>query len=132
MNLISWTPDLIRIMSLETISTAKHPAPLVQTMVKEAIKVAVIALLNGGVIRRRSMMAEANQGQEIAEGIAKERMDEESRTKLKQESDTMLELIKAWTQGEDPACQEWNCAMTWIVGRKQLVVGKEEDWMVER
>ena len=52
--------------------------------------------------------------------------------KIQQEADAMVALADAWNSGQDPACLEWDCAMTWIVGRKARPIDEGEDWMVAK
>ena len=85
--------------------------------------------LQVGITRRREAVAEGNAGQD---GDGKVGPNKYERREMLQEADAMMELAHAWDSGQDPACLEWDCAMTWIVGRKALSIDKEENWMVAK
>ena len=80
--------------------------------------------LQAGIARRREIIKREGNGKAGAK-------EQESR-KMQQEADAMTALAEAWNLGQDPACLEWNCAMTWIVGRRAQFIDEEEDWMVAK
>ena len=94
------------------------------------MKSAAIVFLQVGIARRREAVAEGNADQEGDDG--KVGPNEDERREMLQEADAMMELAHAWEAGQDPACLEWDCAMTWIVGRKALAIDKGENWMVAK
>ena len=106
----------VRIMNLETISTEGHPCPMVKAGKKQEITGAAIQLLQAGILRRQSIITKAQPS------------DPESK-KIVGELKEVKRLVEAWQNGEDPACHEWDCAMTSIVARKGLVSNGHEVWL---
>lgn len=86
-------------------------------------------LLQAGISRRRQTAAGKDNKRD---GNGEAGTDEREGRKMKQEADAMMALSEAWNSGQDPACLEWDCAMTWIVGRKALPIDEGEDWMVAK
>lgn len=107
----------MRILHLDTISTMNHPSPVVQAGKKQAIKATAVELLQAGITRRTRS---ASQVQEVEP------------QKLNEDVEVMTRLLDAWNQGEDPACNEWNFAMTSMVARKALVIDKHQAWMLAK
>lgn len=116
---ISWTGNLVRIMHLETISTMGHPSQVVEAGKKQEIMGAAVQLLQAGVSRRQTLVAEARCSSSQAQ-------------KLKDEAEEMKRLIEAWKQGGDPACNRWEYTMTSIVARKALLIKEHETWMTPK
>lgn len=118
-NPISWTEASVRIMHLETISTMNHPSQAVEAGKKQGIMGAAMVLLQAGISRRETLVAQA--------GV----QDVEAQ-KLEREVEEMKQLLDAWSQGADPACNDWNCAMTSIIARKALLIDEHEAWMTAK
>lgn len=85
--------------------------------------------LQVGITRRRETVVEGNDERT---GDGKVGANEQIGRELQQEADAMMELADAWNSGQDPACLEWDCAMTWIVGRKAQPIDEGENWMVAK
>ncbi len=85
--------------------------------------------LQVGIKRRRETVAEVNVERE---GDGKVGANKHERREMQQEADAMMELADTWNSGQDPACLEWDCAMTWIVGRKARPIDEGENWMVAK
>ena len=89
-----------------------HPSPVIQGGKTQLIKLTAVQLLQAGISRRG---VRASGAQELEEDV-------EARQRL----------LEAWNQGTDPACSDWNFAMTSIVARKALVVSEHQAWMTAK
>ena len=109
----------MRILHLETISTMNHPSPVVQAGKTQLIMSTAVQLLQAGISRRGTVAAQSqtssSEGHELEEDIAARK-----------------QLLDAWKQGTDPACNDWNFAMTSIVARKALLISKHQAWMTAK
>ena len=106
-------------MHLETISTLNHPSRAVEAGKKQEIMGAAVQLLQAGMSRRQSLAAQVQ-----VSGLEAK--------KLGEEVEEMIGLIEAWRQGGDPACNDWDCAMTSITARKALMINPHEAWMTAK
>lgn len=102
----------MRILHLETISTMNHPSPVVQGGKTQLIRLTALQLLQAGISRRGVRASEAHE--------------------LEEDVEARQRLLDAWNQGIDPACNDWNFAMTSIVARKALVLSKHQAWMTAK
>ena len=118
---ICWTGDLMRILHLETISTMNHPSPVVQAGKTHAIKSTALALLQAGISRKDFRAAQTQSPSPSLEA-----------QELTEDVEARKRLLDAWNQGTDPACSDWNFAMTSIVARKTLVMDERQAWMTAK
>ncbi len=109
----------MRILHLDTFSTMNHPSPMIQAGKKQGIKTTAVELLQAGISRRANKAAEAQASSAEAK-------------KYRDDVEAMNQLLEAWNQERDPACNEWNFAMTSIVARKALVINEHLAWMVAK
>lgn len=115
-NPVSWTNDLLRVIVVEPVSTYEHPAPEVQAH-KDAVGLAVnTTLLRAGAVRRRALGAE-------------EQTSPDTRRRLIKDAEQAEELAKAIERELEEKLNQWHAIMTWIVARKAIVLGENEDWM---
>ena len=118
-NVLSWDSHLLRLCSLETISTSHHPSPKVQAE-KDAVGLAInTQLLLSGAARMRGLMQQAQTTEDKKIELAK----------CAQENEDLAEAIKAITNQDSTT---WNADLTWIVARKAIVAPLDEDWMKAR
>ena len=80
---------------------------------------AAVQLLEAGVSRRQDILSEVQNTTSEAQN-------------LEQEVGELKRLIEAWRQGEDPACNHWECAMTSIIAKKAIIISKHEAWMIPK
>jgi len=82
------------------------------------IKKTTSALLRSGVERRKAIAAH-NRPSEA-----------EKELKATQEMSHFADALESGS--DDPGTSDWNCEMTWIVARKAIFIGRDEDWMSAR
>ena len=111
----------MRILHLETISTMNHPSPVVQAGKTHAIKSTALVLLQAGITRRETRAAQTQSSSSSLEA-----------QELKEDIKARKQLLDAWNQGTDPACNDWNFVMTSIVARKALVIDERQAWMTAK
>ncbi|MCJ1404061.1 hypothetical protein MMC11_007286 [Xylographa trunciseda] len=116
LNPISRSPELTRIMNLETVSTRNHSSPAIARGKKAGIQTAAVALLQAGVNRRKALVENSSLPKSEAEKLAKEKQEIE-------------ELIDAVKRGDNEVSDNWDMEMTWIVARKAIIVNEGEAWM---
>lgn len=116
---INWTEDLIRILHLETMSNLNHQSPVVQAGKKQGIKSTAIELLKAGLSRQITRTPQTS----------KSSVDE---IKIKEDVGAIESLLEAWIHDTDPACNEWNFAMTSIVAQKRFIISEDKEWMSAR
>ena len=116
---VSWSGDLLRILHLDTFSTMDHPSPIVQAGKKQGIKTTAIQLLQAGMSRRGALASRT--------GISAAEAHD-----LKEDVKILKDLLEAWNNGTDPACNDWNFAMTSIVARKAFIINEQEAWMTAK
>ena len=117
LNAISFSHDLFRISSLETLSTYHHPSPKIQAE-KDAVGLAInCQLLSSGAARMRELS---------------QRVEEEERDGLIAAAKRYEELAAAIKKATDDKIAKWDADATWIVARKAVVVPQIEDWMGAR
>ncbi len=117
-NPMSWTGDVLRIMQLQSISTKGHAEPVVRENTSAIIKKTTSALLRSGVERRKASAAHDRPS------------EAEKELKATQEMSHFADALESGS--EDPGTSDWNCEMTWIVARKAIFIGRDEDWMSAR
>ena len=115
-NSVAWTNDLIRILHLETLSTATSISPLIQAERTSHTLTVAVALLNAGAARRKKL-ATSTLGSEEESG------------QLLRDAEAMMALVRAIENGKDPGNSRWDGLLTWIVGRKTIVTADAEPWM---
>ena len=111
----------MRILHLETISTMNHPSPVVQAGKTHVIKSTALALLQAGISRKEIRAAQTQSPSPSLEA-----------QKLTEDVEARKILLDAWNQGTDPACSDWNFAMTSIVARKTLFMNEHQAWMTAK
>ena len=109
----------MRILHLDTFSTMNHPSQIVKAGARQVIKIAAVPLLQAGISRRKAVMKQSNYSQE-------------EMRELERDTEAIGVLLDAWNQGTDPACNEWNFAITFIVARKAVFINEEQDWMMAK
>ena len=115
LNALSWNRDLLRIITLQTISTHQHPSSKVQAE-KDAVGLAVnTRLLRSAATRMRDL---AQQKQTTEEGKL-----------LTQTADKNEKLARTIEKDTKDKVNTWNADLTWIVAKKAMLVSVEEDWM---
>ena len=98
-----------------------HPSPVVQAGKTQAIKSTALALLQAGITRREIRAAQTQGSSSSLEA-----------QELEEDIEARKQLLDAWNQGADPACNDWNFAMTSIVARKALVMDEHQAWMTAK
>ena len=101
----------MRILHLDTFSTVDHPSPVIQAGKTQKIMAPAVQLLQAGICRRETRAAQmyfALGSKGARRGYPK--------------------MLDVWSQGTDPACKDWDYAMTSIVASKALVVNKYHAW----
>lgn len=78
-----------------------------------------LKLLQAGISRRQASAADPQKSASEVEELMKD-------------AGAMMELVEAIKQGEVQTQSSWDLAMTWIVARKAVYVGKHEAWMSTR
>ena len=106
-------------MHLETFSTTDHPSVIVEAGKKQVIMGAAVQFLEAGVSRRQGILVEAKDSTSEAQNLEKEVGE-------------LKRLLEAWKQGEDPACNHWECAMTSIIAKKAIIISEHEAWMIPK
>ena len=109
----------MRIMHLDTFSTADNPSELIRSETKQEMASVAILLLQAGITRRQMLAEQSHSSTPEAE-------------QLQTEINARSQLLEAWKQGKDPANSEWNYAMTSIVARKAHIVDEQQDWMLAK
>lgn len=109
----------MRIFHLETMSTMDHPSPVVQAGKTQLIMATAVQLLQAGISRRGTVAAQSQSSSSKGD-------------ELKEDIEARKQLLDAWKQGTDPACSDWNFAMTSIVARKALVMSNHQAWMTSK
>ena len=97
----------------------KHPSVTVEAGKKQVIMGAAVQLLEAGVSRRQDILVKAQGNTPEAQN-------------LENEVGELKRLVEAWKQGEDPACNDWECAMTSIIARKAIIISEHEAWMIPK
>ena len=115
-NAITWTNDLVRILHLETLSTATSRSPLVQAEDTNHTLTVAVALLKAGVARRRQLAGDPS-------------IPAEESARLMQDVEVMMLLVEAIEKGQGPAKSDWHDQLTWIVGRRAIITEEGEPWM---
>ena len=98
-----------------------HPSPVVQAGKTHGIKSTALALLQAGITRREIRAAQTQGSNSSLEA-----------QELKEDIEARKQLLDAWKQGADPACNEWNFTMTSIVARKALIIDEHQAWMTAK
>ena len=115
-NSVAWTNDVVRILHLETLSTATSLSPLVQAERTNITLTVAIALLNAGAARRKTLATSSSVSGEETEQLVRD-------------AEAMMALVRAIENAEDPGNSRWDGLITWIVGRKAIVTADAEPWM---
>jgi len=115
-NAITRSPELMRIINLETVSSQNHASPVIALGKKVGIQTAAVALLQAGVIRRKALM----------ENLSLQKFEVEKLAKEKHEIEELIEAIK---RGDSQVSDNWEMEMTWIVARKAIILNESEAWM---
>lgn len=109
----------MRVLHLETLSTAAHPSPRVQSEKGYVIKAAALQFLQAGASRRHDKAADpltpAAEAQELVNA-----------------SNSMITLAEDIKAGGEYARSEWDMAMTSIIARKAIILSAGEPWMSAR
>ncbi|MCJ1433647.1 hypothetical protein MMC27_003011 [Xylographa pallens] len=115
-NAITRSPELMRIINLETVCTRNHSSRAIARGKKAGILGAMVVLLQAGVIRRKALVENSSLHRSKVKKLAKG----------KQETAELIEAIKR----SDPQFSDnWDMEMTWIVARKSIIVNEGEAWM---
>ena len=109
----------MRILHMDTFSTMNHASPIVNAGARQVIKIAAVPLLRAGISRRKAVMKQTSCSQEEMQ-------------ELERDTEAIGVLLDAWNQGTDPACNEWNFAITSIVARKAVFINEEQNWMMAK
>ena len=78
-----------------------HPSPVVQAGKTHAIKSSALALLQAGISRKEIRAAQTQSSSSSLKA-----------RELTEEVEARKRLLDARKQGTDPACSDWNFAMT--------------------
>ena len=116
---IGWSEDAVRVLHVDTFSTLNHPSPVVEAGKRQGIKLTAIQLLQAALMRRLDLTAQSDPLAKEAETVTREIED-------------LRHLLRAWNDGTDPACNDWNFVMTSIVARKALIMHQRDAWMIAK
>lgn len=112
--------DLLRILSVQTLSTKDHASPSLRASIHTETAAAGAGLLREGIARRKQMLSEMSDAGSEPE---------------KQEVEREIEQLTTWLSEYDAsgykAKTEWSICYTQIVARKAFWMGKDEDWETE-
>ena len=118
-NPVTWTNNLIRILHLETFSTATNASPLIESQqTKHTLSLAVLLLETGA--ERRALLATNST------------VPQPERDQLLRDVKAMRSLIEYIEAGEGPARCRWDGLLTLIVGKKAMFSAVDEPWMEAR
>lgn len=106
---LNCTGEIMRVMHLETFSTQDHPSQLVRALKREVVKAAAVQLLQASVLRKEGLLKQGT-------------LSADHSREVEMETSELRKLIDAWIHGHDPACNQWEFAMTSIVAQKTSIV----------
>lgn len=114
---VSWTDSLIRLLRLETFSTATNSSPLIQREhTSHTLSVATL-LLRAGAARCRTLAAQQKPGEA---------------DQLLTDAEAMTSLVALIDSGYGLAQSNWHGELTLIVGKKAIIAETDEPWMARR